>query len=53
MDFVLFEYQLHLVIASDLALVGWILELVGMDVRPYLLDALGARELLFLSICST
>jgi hypothetical protein len=40
--FVLLEYQLHLLVAADLAFIGGILQVSGFDVLPYFLDGLGA-----------
>ena len=40
MDLIAFEHSTHLVVAVDLALVGWDLEAVGFDVLPDLLDCL-------------
>jgi hypothetical protein len=42
MHLILLENQLHLIIAEDLALVGWVLQVARFDVLPYLLDDLGA-----------
>lgn len=46
MHFILLEDQLHLLVAPDLALVVRVLQVARLDVLPYLLDGLGARELL-------
>ena len=43
---VLFEDQLHLLVAPDLAFVVRVLQVARLDVLPYLLDGLGTRELL-------
>ena len=44
-DLGLLEHGRHLVVAEDLALVLWVLELVALDVFPELLDDLRAGEL--------
>lgn len=42
MDLIHLEDKLHAVIAADLALVGWVLEVMCFDVFPYFLDGLGS-----------
>lgn len=46
MNLVLLEDRTHRVVAADLALVFWILEVVGTDVFPYALHGLRAGELI-------
>ena len=46
MDFVLFEYCPHGLVASDLSFVVGVLEVFGPDVGPYLFDGLRAGQLL-------
>ena len=38
------EYRLQLVVGDDFALVGGVLQIVGLDVIPKLLGKLGARK---------
>jgi len=45
MNLILFEHQLHLLVAPDLAFIVRVLQVARFDVLPYLLDCLGAREL--------
>lgn len=45
-DFGLLEHSLHLLVAADLALVCGVLEIVGLDVLPQLLDDLRTGQLL-------
>lgn len=45
-DLGLLEHSLHLLVAADLALVCGILEIVGLDVLPQLLDDLRTGKLL-------
>ena len=42
---ILLKHQLHLIIATDLALVGGVLQITSFDVLPYLLNDLGSGEL--------
>lgn len=44
-DLVLFEHSLHHVVAKNLALVIRVLEIVGLDMLPQLLDDLRAGKL--------
>lgn len=45
MYLILLENRLHLVIAINLALVGWILQVSRLDMSPNLLNHLRSREL--------
>jgi hypothetical protein len=49
----LLEDRLHLVVAHDLALVGRVLQLVQLNVRPQLLDDLRSGQLLSLLATGT
>ena len=42
---ILLEHQLKLLVATDLALVGWVLKVTLFDISPYLFDDLGSRKL--------
>ena len=46
MDVFLMEYGVHALVATDLALVVLVLEVVSFDVLPDFLDGLGPGELL-------
>ena len=50
MNAILLEDRLHLVIATDLAFVGRVLQVSRFDILPYLLDYLGSRELRMLAL---
>lgn len=45
-DFGLLENSLHLLVAADLALVRGVLQIIGLDVLPQLLDDLRTGKLL-------
>jgi len=47
MNLVLLEHQMHLLVTANLAFVGWVLQISGFDVLPYLFDDLGSGELVF------
>lgn len=48
-DSILFEDSSHRLVASDLAAIGWILQLILPDILPDFLNCLRSREL-FLNI---
>lgn len=50
LDLLHLEYQLHLLIAHDLSLVGWVLEVVPFDVFPQLFNDLRTGELFGVSL---
>ena len=44
-NLILLKHQLHLLVTNDLAPVVRVLEFIGFDVLPYLLDDLRSRKL--------